>query len=74
MYHAACSECFSTDLHECILTIWGGRSLLPVVQHVQHRSDGESEVVVPLAVVPVGTAGAVIFPKDPSASLYKLLR
>ena len=51
--------------------MWDGRSLLPVVQPVQHRSDGESEVVAPLAVVPVGTAGAVIFPKDPSASLYK---
>ena len=51
-----------------------GRSLLPVVQPVQHRSDCESEVVAPLAVVPVGTAGAVIFPTDPSASLHKLLR
>ena len=39
-------HCFSTDLHEYILTIRAGLSLLPVVQPVQHRSDGESEVVV----------------------------
>ena len=51
--------------------MWDGRSLLPVVQPVQHCSDGESEVVAHLAVVPVGTADAVIFSKDPSASFHK---